>query len=144
METRGFLYEEYIEKVLNAIREYPHSIEELEMDVDLFVYVRTEESPNQPTRAWVRHLGELVIWGGREYGRPYLFLSMGNTLFYPFSYFPIEDNSELCCLNQPLLENALRKWEQHFGEISELEGLPGIYKYGFLPDEDEDAESGER
>lgn len=131
----GNSYEEYIEHVLKAIREYPAAIEELVMRVDLLVFVRTEESPHQPIPAWVRYLGEFVIRGGPEYGEPYLYFSVHHTLFYPFSYPLGANNSELYSLNQPLLENALRRWEERFGSISEVEGLKGIYEYGFLPEE---------
>ncbi|WP_254010755.1 hypothetical protein [Limnofasciculus baicalensis] len=44
---------------------------------------------------------------------------------------PLIDN-ELQLLNQPLLEKALKRWEEYFGSITEVDGIPGIYKYGFL------------
>lgn len=137
----GNSYEEYIEHVLKAIGEYPAAIEELVMQVDLLVFVRTEESPHQPIRAWVRYLGELLIRGGPEYGEPYICFSVHHTLFYPFSYPLGANNSELYSLNQPLLENALRRWEERFGSISEVEGLQGIYEYGFKPEEEWAAKS---
>ncbi|MEH2243027.1 hypothetical protein [Nostoc sp.] len=128
-------YEEYLENVSKAMREHCAAIERLEMEVDLFVYIRTPESPDKPTRSWVRNLGRFVMWGGPEDGEPYFSFSMHHTLFYPFSYHNSADNSELYSLNQPLLENALRRWEKRFGSISEVEGLQGIYEYGFLPEE---------
>ncbi|MHC5823413.1 MAG: hypothetical protein ACYT04_48175, partial [Nostoc sp.] len=137
----GNSHEEYIEQVLKAIGEYPDAIEELVMQVDLLVFVRTEESPHQPIRAWVRYLGEFVIRGGPEYGEPYLYFSVHHTLFYPFSYQNSADNSELFSLNQPLLENALRRLEERLGSISEVEGLKGIYEYGFKPKEEWAAKS---
>jgi hypothetical protein len=132
----GNSYEEYIEQVLKAIREYPAAIEEVAMQVDLFVYVRTQESPNLPVQALVRGLGELLICGGLEYGEPDFCFSVDHTLFYPFSYHNSANNSELYSLNQPLLENALRRWEERFGSISEVEGLQGIYEYGFKQEEE--------
>jgi hypothetical protein len=145
-ETRGVVlewqsgtsYEEYLINILEGIKAYPAAIEELAMQIDLNVFVRTQKSPSKPIREWVRHLGELYIRGGLEFGDPYLSFSMNHTLFYPFSYIDGKDNEELFLLNQPLLENALRRWEEQFGEISEVEGLPGIYKYGFLPDKEWD------
>jgi hypothetical protein len=130
-------YEEYIENVLQRIKEYPAPIEEAAMQVDLFVFVRTQESPNKPIRAWVRSPSELLIDGGLEYGEPDLGFSVAHTLFRPSSFYGI-DNSELYSLNQPLLENALRSLAERFGSISEVEGLPRIYEYGFLPYEDKD------
>lgn len=130
-------YEDYIKIIIDAIQKYPTAVEELRMQVDLLVFVRTEESPNQPIPGWVRELGELVIRGGPEFGEPYLCFSIEHTLFRAFSYYG-KDNRELFSLNQPLLENALRRLEKCFGEICEVEGLPGIYEYGFLPDEEGD------
>ena len=58
---------------------------------------------------------------------------MNHTLFYPFSYPTGEDNKELFEINRPLLEEALKNWEQKFDAEIKAEGLPGIYQYGFLP-----------
>ncbi|MEH2068046.1 MAG: hypothetical protein V7K47_07750 [Nostoc sp.] len=141
----GNSYEEYIEHVLKAIREYPAAIEELVMQVDLLlVFVRIEECPHQPIRAWVRFLGELLICGGLEYGEPDFCFSVDHTLFYPFSYHNGANNSELYSLNQPLLENTLRRWEERFSSISEVEGLKGIFEYGFKPKEEWAAKSTNR
>ena len=129
----GSSYHEYIEKVVKAIGEYPGSIEILEMYVDMLVFVHTEESPDKPVRNWVESLGEFVIRGGKKYGEPYLYLEMEHTLFCPYSYEG-DDNKKLFNLNQPLLEEALRNWEKKFDVEIDFEGLPGIYKYGFLPE----------
>ncbi len=60
---------------------------------------------------------------------------LNHTLFYPFSYQNNEDNTELFELNQPLLEKAFRSWEKKFDSEIEADGLPGVYKYGFLPED---------
>ena len=130
-----FLYEEYIESTLNKIKQYPTSIYEVQIELDMFVYVRTPTSADEPIRAWVRNLGDVSINIDREDECAGLWLNMEHTLFYPFSYQNNEDNTELFELNQPLLENALRNWEQKFNSRIDIEGLPGIYKYGFLPDD---------
>jgi hypothetical protein len=36
-------------------------------------------------------------------------------------------------VNQPRLEQALRAWDATCGPIVEVEGMPGVYRYGFLP-----------
>ena len=127
-------YQEYLERVLKAISEYPGSIEILEIYLDMFVFVRTKESPDKPVRSWVNDLGHLTICGGKKYGEPYLYLETEHTLFCPYSYSG-EDNRELYALNQPLLEKALISWEEKFNAEIEPEGLPGIYKYGFLSED---------
>ena len=46
-----------------------------------------------------------------------------------------KNNTELFNLNRSLLKEALRSWEQKFDAEIEADGLPGIYKYGFLLDD---------
>ena len=135
-------YEKYLEKAFQAAKSYPVDIYNLYIRVDLFVYVRTKQSPDQPVRAWVRECGdhsyemaeiEISIEPLMDY-EPYLALVMLHTLFYPDSWKGHIDNTELFELNRPFLEEALRNWEQKFGVEIEPNGLPQIYKYGFLPD----------
>lgn len=137
----GDSHENYIETVLKAIRDYPAPIFELALEVDLFVFVRTQESPKLPIRAWVRlPRNEIFIVGAAGGREPYLCFETGYTLFRSLSR-DYEDNTQLYSLNQPLLENALRRWEEHFGSICEVDGIEGIYEYGFLPEEQWNAES---
>jgi len=126
----GKSYEKYTQDVLRAIQEFPASIYRLKMGVDLYVYIRTEQSPDTPVRAWVRHLGYFVFWGGPEVKEPYLCFEINHTLFSPESMYG-DDNRELYLLNQPLLEQALREWERRVGSIRDVEGISGIYEYGF-------------
>lgn len=131
------IYEEFIDEILKAIRQFSHPIYELDLEVDLLVYVRTQESPNKPILGWTRNndIANFSMCLDLEDRDTYLFFKMDHTLFYPFCYRTQEDNSELFSLNQPLLENALKQWEDKFGEILGIEGLKGIFKYGFLPEE---------
>lgn len=131
--------DEYLEVVLKSIAEYPVDIEYINLKLDFFVYVRTKESFPNVTKIWIRkfdqstNLGDLTIYLNLEDQDPYACFNMEHTLFYPFSYQNYDDNTELYNLNRPLLEEALRNWEQKFNSEIEAEGLPGIYKYGYLP-----------
>lgn len=135
-------YEKYLERAFQAVKNYSIDIHILYIRVDLFVYVRTEDSPDKPIRAWVRECGDYSykmadIEIGIEYlmnYEPYLALGMTHTLFYPDSWKGHIDNTELFELNRPFLEEALRNLEQKFGVEIEPNSLPGIYKYGFLAD----------
>ena len=51
-------YEKYLERAFQAVKSYPVDIYILYIRVDLFVYVRTKESPDKPVRAWVRECGD--------------------------------------------------------------------------------------
>ena len=125
-------YQVYVEKVLRAIKTFPDIICTLEISIDLLVFVRTKQSPNKPIRAWIRNLGSFSFCGGLIHGKPFLYFDIEHTLFCLSTYY--DENVELYSLNQPLLENTLRSWEQKIGKINEVEGIEGIYEYGFLPD----------
>lgn len=136
-------YVEYLESVFQAIEKYPVDIEYINIKLDFFIYVRTEESFPEVTRAWIRdfgqsiNLGDITIYLNLEDQDPYASICMEHTLFYPFSYNADDndDNTELFNLNRPLLEEALRNWENKFDVEIEADGLPGIYKYGYLPED---------
>lgn len=130
-------YEDYIKRFIKTLLTYPVEIYEIEILVDLNVFVYIEKSPNIPVRSWIRciepstQMGRFSIYNWIEEEAGMIF-AIEHTLFYPFSYQG-EDNDELFKLNQPLLEEALKNWENQFNAEIEADGLPGIYKYGFLP-----------
>ena len=134
-------YEEYLENIFGAIRKYPADVNSVNVCFDFFVYVRTEKSFPKPVRAWIREfresieLNRMMIDLSLEDREPGILFTMDHTLFYPFSYNADnnDDNTELFKLNRPLLEEALKNWEQKFNTEIEANGLPGVYKYGYLP-----------
>lgn len=128
----GESYENYVENAIHAIREFPASISEVELQVDMFVYVRTQSSPNQPVRGWVRYLGDFSITDlmDCEYG---LSFGVHHSLFCSDSHEG--DNRELYYLNQPFVSYAFKQWQEKCGAINETQGQ-WTYEYGFLPSED--------
>ncbi|HLO89494.1 MAG TPA: hypothetical protein VK203_31415 [Nostocaceae cyanobacterium] len=147
--TQESLYQEYIEKVIEIIRNYSAPIFEIGIDVELFIHIRTSTSPTQPIKTWVRLPdNSFFIHGGLGHGEAYIHFDVAYTLFGPATkeispltgpypepeedFIVTLDDNELQLLNQPLLEQALQNWEEIFGSITDVEGIPGIYKYGFL------------
>ena len=134
-------YDTYIGTVSKAIEQYQQEIDYINIGFDFFVYVYTEKSFPKPTRIWIREfgesndLGDMMMQLNIEDEEAGILFSIAHTLFYPFSYPEGEDNSELFELNRPLLKEALKNWEQKFNAEIEVDGLPGIYKYGFLPED---------
>jgi hypothetical protein len=120
----------YIEKIVEAIQNYAAPIYTLEMEADLYVYARTEDSPTTPVRGWFGLPSEFLLRGASEAYSANLCFEIAYTLFCPRS-MDGSDNSELYTLNQPLLEQAMHSWEAQIGPIDEVDGLPGIYEYGF-------------
>jgi hypothetical protein len=132
-------YQNYLKKAYQSLKDYPVDIYILYINVDLFVYIRTEESPDKPIRAWIREFGNSIeiadIQISLEHlmnNEPFLYFAMEHTLIYPFSYQG-DDNTELFELNQPFLKEALTNWKQKFNAEIETDGIAGIYEYGFLP-----------
>jgi hypothetical protein len=123
-------YNLYLENVLRAIQTYSAPIHMMEIDVDLLAYVRTTDSPKYPVKSWIKLPSKFTIWGGYEKRKPYLCFEIDHTLFRPYSQDG-EENIELYSLNHSLLEQALSRWEKNFGSICDVDGLSGIYKYGF-------------
>lgn len=132
----GKTYQKYIEEINKKIELYPSAIEELELKIDLRVFVETSDFlDSNPTLGWIRYGDEIIIRAEAQDGDPYLYLSLKHTLFAPFTLELEGNNKELHLLNQPLLEKALKSWENKFGSISEYDGSPKVYKYGFLPED---------
>ncbi len=134
-EEKDNSYQDYINFVINEIKNCNFLIESLEIKIDLQVYVNTAESTTEPTLSRIRLQDEFLIYSGLDDNMPYLYLSIDHTLFCQSSYPDDEDNSKLYFLNQPLLEQALKNWEEKFDAKIESEGLPGIYQYGFKPED---------
>ncbi|MEL6461349.1 MAG: hypothetical protein AAFQ91_24480 [Cyanobacteria bacterium J06621_15] len=133
-------YEDYIARVFKAIDNYSNEIYEIEIKFDLHAYIYTKENYDKPILSWVRYveksiaIGEFNISISTEDDEPYIGFRIEHTLFYPSSLQNNnEDNTELFELNQPLLEKALKNWEKKFNSEIEADGLTGVYKYGYLP-----------
>jgi hypothetical protein len=145
----GESYSQYLNEVLHKILEFSAPIHEISIDVDEFLYVRTKQS-SQPIQSWIRRPhSEFTISIEMNNIVAGLWFRICHTLYGPGNkeYSPLTgpypepdedfkfdlDNNELQVLNQPLLEEALKQWEEYIGyPISEVEGIPGIYKYGFI------------
>ena len=87
-------------------------------------------------RGWLRLPTELELRSPGADGTSYAHLTFDHTLFRIESADGI-DNGELHALNAPVLESALRRWEQRLGPITEVDGLIGISRYGFRGEADE-------
>jgi len=121
----------FVRDILRAAEEYGALIYEVEADLELYAYVRTVEAPERAQQRWVRLPSSFSVrsWEGQGDGTSCF--DVAHTLFRPYSKRE-DDNSELYRLNAPLLEAALRRWQERFGGVEiEVDGLPGIYEYGY-------------
>jgi hypothetical protein len=121
---------DFMDSVLQRSQDCPALISQIEVEVDVLVYTRTPQYPNQPVRAWIRDCASFRISNSGSQG--YVSFEVFVTLFCRHSPF-LDDNEELYNLNQPILSESLKAWEQQFGEINADDGLYGMYPHGFLP-----------
>lgn len=122
---------DFVMQVIDMIHRYPQPVASIDVDLEENVFVRTPESPHLPVRAWVRLPSDISINLGSV---PYLAYNRSDSLFWSSSRWLV-DNGELYRLNQPLLEQTLRRWEQMLGTITDVDGPEGIYRYGYRSEE---------
>lgn len=121
------LYEQYCNKVINLVENFPYAISRLLIEVDLCVFVKTSDS-SEIVKGWIRNLGKFEISQTQLSSEPYVYLDIRATLFCCM----YDNHKKLYLLNKPLLENTLHNLEQAIGKIDEVEGIEGIYEYGFF------------
>ena len=128
-------YAQFRELLLDAIGGHPLPATDVELDLDVRVWVRTTASPDRPELAWLSYPGiqlELHLDDSA-----WVDFSIENTLFSAFTY-PDEDPNPLYPLNQPLLEAALRRLRARATEPLDRSGeLNGTYEFGFSSDRDD-------
>lgn len=125
----GTEVEPFVAHALNEVRAIPSPLYELSLQLDLYVWFRTEKSGRKLERAWLRTSTELDFIGLSDVLAPKLTLSIDHSLCSA-STWQRRDNDELHKLNQPLLEKSLQCWEAAFGPIVEVSGVD-VFKYGF-------------
>lgn len=121
--------DDFLNDVSRRIQEYPALVGEVVVHVDMLVYTRTEQSPHQPVRAWVRNYAKFRF--SINLGEGYVAFYVYGTLFCRYSPL-MDDNEELYNLNHPMLSASLQAWEKQCGEIY-ADGFFGMYSHGFSP-----------
>lgn len=132
---KGISYQKFLDKTLSQISRFEKPIYQINVKFDLFVCVYTSKKQESLKQGWVRHLAAFRCQGNLEDEWSVCEFNLYLSLFQAFvSEYGNGDNQQLHFLNQPLLYEALCKWEQSVGEIVEFEGSPGCYRYGFSLD----------
>src|SRR5262245_35493366 len=122
-------------RVVDEIRKHPLPLTDVELGLDVRVWVVTTDSPDRPELAWLSVAG--IVLARHLDDRAWIDFSLENTLFSAFTY-PDKDPNPLYALNQPLLEGALHRLRARATEPLDRSGeLTGTYEFGFLPDRDD-------
>jgi hypothetical protein len=125
-------------RLLDAIAGHPRPLTDVELGLDLQVWVRTIDCADRPSLAWLSYPGTaLALHVIPAEGRAWIEFSISNTLFSAFTY-PDKDPNPLHSLNQPLLEAALRRLRARATDPLDRAGeLRGADEFGFSSDPDD-------
>ena len=122
-------------RLLNAVGAHTRPLIEVNLALDICVWVRTTDSPQRPKLAWISYPG--IELGLHLEDEAWVNFSLDTTLFSAFTY-PDMDPNPLYPLNQPQLETSLRRLRARAAEPLDLAGeLPGTFEFGFSPDPDD-------
>jgi hypothetical protein len=119
--------------VQEAITNFEGDIYEIQVDVAVQVYCRLKKQEGIK-RVWLNLKDEFVISAGKDDPKPSISFALSHLLFNPDISDKRTNNLMLYNKNHPLLEQALRKWEQNLGPINEWSNYGPVFQYGVLED----------
>src|SRR5262249_3597444 len=128
-------FQQYLEDVQLAVRSRATTLFEVAKDLDLYAWVFIRGS-GEPTRHWLRLGTEVVAcdYRGRSIlsSQGWAAFTMHHTLFAGEGPHG-QDNRVLYRLNQPLLEDALVRWERALGVSLRCDDahVEGVFQHGF-------------
>lgn len=131
VERKGLDQMTFLDEFMLILKKLKEPLWTAKLNLNLVGFLRTSHDPDNPVRIQIQEPTTHMIWGGPDESGFQSF-SIGYTLF---SDTVLEgESTALWSVNQPLLEKALRKWEQQTGKRIEVvksnANLP-MHKYGF-------------
>jgi hypothetical protein len=122
----------FLDEFMLILKGLTESIWCVRLNLNIVGFLRTDWDPDKPIRLQIQEPATFIVWGGPD-ETGFQTFSIGYRLF---SEQKLEgEHALLWSMNQPLLEKALRKWEQqtrHQIEVvtSNSDDLP-LYRHGF-------------
>ncbi len=131
VEKKGLDQMTFLDEFMLALKKLKEPIWTAKLNLNLVGFLRTAHDPDKPIRIQIQEPTSFTVWGGPDESGFQSF-SVGYTLF---SDTVLEGEAmELWSVNQPILEKALKKWEQQTGKKIEVvksnANLP-MNKHGF-------------
>jgi len=122
----------FLDELMLIMKNLKEPIWVIKLNLSIVGFLRTDWDPDNPIRLRIQEPASFIVWGGPDESGFQTF-SISYALF---SSQKIEaEDVELWSMNQPLLEKALKKWEQQSRhKIEVVKGnsseLP-LYEHGF-------------
>lgn len=131
IERKGLDQMTFLDEFMLILKKLKEPIWTARLNLNVIGFLRTSFDPDHPIRIQIQEPTSFIVWGGPD-ETGFQNFSIGYTLFS--SVLLGGDHMELWSLNQPILEKALRKWEEQTGhliEVVESNGDIPVDKYGF-------------
>lgn len=113
-----------------ALAAFPYPVYNVDVPLELRVWLRTDRSPDEPERVWVWMADELRLRAGMsEDEGPDAVLLILHTLFHPVT--DRGEPNDLHPRNHPVLVQVLRAWDRVLGPVQPLEPWAGITPFGY-------------
>lgn len=115
--------------VMKGLKEY---IWTLRLNLNIVGFVRTHHDPDNPVRISIQEPCSFIAWGGPDENGFQTF----SITYSLFSSTTLEGQDQmLWSINQPLLEKAIKKWEQqtgyHIDSVDSSTGDLPVFEHGF-------------
>jgi hypothetical protein len=131
IEKKGMDQQTFLDELMLVMKQVKQPLWTLRINLTIIGFLRTDHDPDNPVRLKIQEPCSFIVWGGPdETGFQTFSLSYN---FFKELHLEGEHN-QLWSINQPLLEKALRRWEEqtgHFIEVVDSNGNQPMSQYGF-------------
>ncbi|MBL7685578.1 MAG: hypothetical protein JNK65_06055 [Deltaproteobacteria bacterium] len=121
----------FLDELMLIMKNLSEPIWCIRLNLNIIGFLRTKNNPDQPVRLQIQEPCTFIVWGGPD-ETGFQNVSVSYSLF---STTVLEgEHQELWSLNQPILEKALRKWEDQTGhmiDVVESNGDAPVSRHGF-------------
>ncbi|QQR81593.1 MAG: hypothetical protein IPJ69_05645 [Deltaproteobacteria bacterium] len=130
-ERKGLDQMTFLDDFMLLLKKVKEPLWTARLNLNVIGFLRTAHEPDKPVRLQIQEPTSFIVWGGPD-ETGFQNFSIGYNLFSTTNL--TGEHMALWSMNQPLLEKALRKWEDQTGRMIEVvdsnAGLP-MQQYGF-------------
>ena len=131
IERKGLDQMTFLDEFMLIMKGLKEPIWTCRLGLNIIGFLRTGEDPEHPVRLQIQEPPSFIVWGGPD-ETGFQSFSIGYTLFSDILLD--SEHAELWSINQPVLEKALRKWEEQSGhtiDVVDSNGNLPVTQYGF-------------
>lgn len=131
IEKKGLDQMTFLDELMLIMKKLKEPMWTARLNLNIIGFLRTAHDPEHPIRLQIQEPTSFICWGGPD-ETGFQNFSIGYTLFS--STILGGEHMELWSMNQPILEKALKKWEDQTGrmiEVVDSNGNVPVHRYGF-------------